>query len=320
MSKKFLTKTELYQLYLDSNKEPDTAALRLLQSLNLEHDENSIEKAKELFRVHAVKRKSQLRDWQQHHRLSSWYKEEISIESLSCQLPRDNQHNFSTADDNNESEPPQYSASTIKFSQLTLEQKRYQTKNITEKLQSTAVDNNLSINQLIGYLLYRVNYHSNRTFAETGQTMEENGDFTATAKLSVNETIAMQSYLDLSKHDLRLLKAILDDKVHVPNTTDVLHAKKCLRPDLNECRDSRGIMIKSRRDVVIRTVQRLIDVAKSQGKQIPQTLLYNEKTGHDGAGTMPIYHSHNNLQRESNIFSKLFTPLSLASTLTGNVI
>ena len=111
----------MYQLYLDSNKEPDTAAFRLLQSLNLEHDENSIEKAKELFRVHAVKRKSQLRHWQQHHGLSSWYKQEISIESLSRQLPRDNQHNFSTADDNNETEPTQYSANTIKFSQLTLE-------------------------------------------------------------------------------------------------------------------------------------------------------------------------------------------------------
>ena len=193
---------ELYQLYLDSNKDPGTAAFRLLQSSNLEHDENSIEKAKELFRVHAVKRKSQLRDWQQHHRLSSWYKEEISIESLSRQLPRDNQHHFSTADDNSEPEPTQYFASTIKFSQLTLEQKRYRTKNITEKLQSTAVDNNLSINQFIGYLLYRVNYHSNRTLAEIGQTMEENGDFTATAKLSVNKTITMQSYLDLSKHDL----------------------------------------------------------------------------------------------------------------------
>ena len=79
-------------------------------------------------------------------------------------------------------------------------------------------------------------------------------------------------------------------------------------------------MIKSRRDVVIRTVQRLIDVAKSQGKQIPQTLLYKEKTGHDGAGTMPIYHSHNNPQRESNIFSKLFTPLNSTSTLIGNVV
>ena len=248
-----------------------------MQSLNLEHDENSIEEAKELFRVHAVKRKSESGDWQQHHRLSSWYKEEISIESLSRQLPKDNQHNFSTADDSNESEPTQYSASTIKFSQLTLEQKRYRTKNITEKLRSTAVDKNLSMNQLIGYLLYRVNYHSNRTFAEIGQTMEENGDFAATAKLSVNETIAMQSYLDLSKYDLRFLKAILDDKVHMPNTTDVLCVKKCLRPDLNECRDSRGIMMKSRRNMVIRTVQRLIDVAKSQGKQIPQTLLYKKK-------------------------------------------
>ena len=176
------------------------------------------------------------------------------------------------------------------------------------------------MNQLIGYLLYRVNYHSNRTFAETGQTMEENGDFTATAKLLVNETIAMQSYLDLIKHDLRFLKAILDDKVHAPNTTDVLRVKKCLRPDLNECRDSRGIMINSRGDVVIRTVQRLIGVAKSQGKQIPQTRLYKEKTGHDEAGTMSIYHSHNNPHRESNIFSKLFTPLNLISTLTGNVL
>ena len=139
------------------------------------------------------------------------------------------------------------------------------------------MDNNLSMNQLIGYLLYRVNHHSNLTLAEIGQTMEENGDFTATAKLSVNETIAMQSYMDLSKHDLRFLKAILDDKVHVPNTTDVLRVKKCSRPDLNECRDSRGIMIKSRRDVVTKTVQCLIDVDESQGKQIPQTLLYKEK-------------------------------------------
>ena len=57
-------------------------------------------------------------------------------------------------------------------------------------------------------------------------------------------------------------------------------------------------MIKSRRDIVIRTVQRLIDVAESQEKQIPQTLLYKEKTGHDGTGAMPIYHSHNNPQRE----------------------
>ncbi|CAF1158928.1 unnamed protein product [Didymodactylos carnosus] len=156
--------------------------------------------------------------------------------------------------------------------------------------------------------------------AAVGQTMEASGDFTATVKLSVDETIAIQSYLDLSKHDLRFLKAILDDKVHVSNTTDILHAKKCLRPNVTECRDCRGITIKSRRDIIIRTVQRLIDVAKGQEKQIPQTLLYKEKTGHDGAGTMSIYHSPKNLQRESNIFSKLFTLLSLTSTLTDNVI
>ncbi|CAF1559323.1 unnamed protein product, partial [Didymodactylos carnosus] len=106
------------------------------------------------------------------------------------QLATDNQNDD---DDDNELGPTQYLGSTTKFSELTLEQKRYRTKNITETLQSAAANNNLSMNQLIGYLLYRVNYHSNRMPAAVGQTMEASGDFTATAKLSVDETIAIQA-------------------------------------------------------------------------------------------------------------------------------
>ncbi|CAF1088600.1 unnamed protein product [Didymodactylos carnosus] len=214
------------------------ANLRLLELLNLENDAKSIETAEELFRIHVVKRKSRLRYWQQHHRSTSWYAEEVPVESLFLQLATDNQNeNIPTDDDDdNELGPTQYLGTTTKFSELTLKQKRYRTKNITETLQSAAANNNLSMNQLLAYLLYRVNYHS--------------------------------------------------------------------KPG----------------DIIIRTVQRLIDVAKSQEKQIPQTLLYKEKTGHDGAGTMPVYHSPKNSQRESNIFSKLFTPLSLTAMLTGNVI
>ena len=104
--------------------------------------------------------------------------------------------------------------------------------------------------------------------------MEAGGDLTRTMSVSVEETIAIQSYCDSSKHDLRFLKAVLDDKVHVTSTNDVLDGKKHLRPDLIECRDGRGIMIKSRHNMIIKTVQRLIDVVKDQGKQILQTLSY----------------------------------------------
>jgi hypothetical protein len=82
----------------------------------------------------------------------------------------DQNKNLPENDDGNELVPTEY-ANAADFSELTLEQKRYRTKNITETLHNLAANNNLSINQLIGYLLYRVNYHSNRMLAAIGQTM-----------------------------------------------------------------------------------------------------------------------------------------------------
>ena len=50
-------------------------------------------------------------------------------------------------------------------------------------------------------------------------------------------------------------------------------------------------MIQPRFDVIVLTLKRSIDVAKSQGKNIPSLLRYREETGHDGADGMPLYHS-----------------------------
>ncbi|CAF1561680.1 unnamed protein product [Didymodactylos carnosus] len=68
------------------------------------------------------------------------------------------------------------------------------------------------------------------------------------------------------------------------------------------------------------TSKRLIEVAKSQGKHVPPSLHYTEKIGYDGAGSMSIYRSPHNPQVEPNIFSKMFTPLSLTSSLTHNIL
>ena len=80
------------QSYLGSKKDSTAVTDRLLQSLNLENDENAIEKAKELFRIHIIKRKSELRDWQQHHRSISWYEYEAPVESLISQVTSDDQN------------------------------------------------------------------------------------------------------------------------------------------------------------------------------------------------------------------------------------
>ena len=124
-------------------------------------------------------------------------------------------------------------------------------------------------------MLYRCNYHENqnngfkRQLAFSGKTLFEHGTLPIIPKLSVDETIAIQTHLDLSRRDIRFLKAILEDKVDVPNTNDILEYKKRLRPALIECRDGREIMVQCRFDVIVLTLKRLIDVAKSQGKHIP---------------------------------------------------
>ena len=68
------------------------------------------------------------------------------------------------------------------------------------------------------------------------------------------------------------------------------------------------------------TIQRLIDVLHSKGINVPNYLLYREETGHDGAGSMLIYRSTENLTSDPNIFSNMFVPLALKDGKSGEVL
>jgi hypothetical protein len=74
-----------------------------------------------------------------------------------------------------------------------------------------------------------------------------------------------------------------------------------------------GVFITDRENVIILTVKRLIDMLKLQNVLVPTSLIYREKCGYDGAGSMSIYKSANTPMETANIFSVMYVPLSLKS-------
>ena len=58
----------------------------------------------------------------------------------------------------------------------------------------------------------------------------------------------------------------------------------------------------------------------SKGIHVPNYLLYREETGHNGAGSMSIYRSAENLMSDPNISSKIFVPLALKDEKSGEVL
>ncbi|CAF1048025.1 unnamed protein product [Didymodactylos carnosus] len=95
----------------------------------------------------------------------------------------------------------------------------------------------------------------------------------------------MKSHLDLSRNQMDFLKGFLDPYIKIPNREYVR----------NYCND-------------------LLPATS-----VPTKLEYRKKTGHDGAGNMSIYKSKDMPMQNTNIFSKMFVPLSLKDS-TGEVV
>jgi hypothetical protein len=106
-------------------------------------------------------------------------------------------------------EVPSAPVSTESFHDLTTRQKRYKTDENVEYLKDAASKNNLSKNEFLGYMLYRCDYNENRnddfncqsSFA--GKIFFKQLTLPMKPKLSIDETITIQTHLDLSRRDVR---------------------------------------------------------------------------------------------------------------------
>ncbi|CAF3971491.1 unnamed protein product, partial [Rotaria sp. Silwood1] len=208
------------------------------------------------------------------------------------------------------------------FSEVSSRQKRRRLCDLNSFLDEFAQANDLTINQVIGYLLYQRNYNSDKYLANLGHQLYEN-EYTNNSYLKsvdLDEALALKCHLNLSRTDMDFLKWFTNDYVIIPNRQYIKNHTDDLIPSLTSCRNDRGIYVKDRREPMQLTIQRLIDALHSKNINVPSHLSYREKTGQDGAGSMSIYRSSENPMSDPNIFSKMFVPLTLKDEKLDQVL
>ncbi|CAF1171235.1 unnamed protein product [Didymodactylos carnosus] len=139
-------------------------------------------------------------------------------------------------------------------------------------------------------------------------------------QLDVDQTLALKSHLNLSRNDVDFLKSFQKEYVHIPNRNVIREHAHTLLPEIEECREKRGIMVESLKETTILTISRLFDQLTRMNKSLPLNLTYKYKTGHDGAGGQSVYKASDNPMSDPNIFSKMYVPLSLSDTNTQEIL
>ena len=167
------------------------------------------------------------------------------------------------------------------------------TKVLVDALESfVEKDGNLSIAQLLGYLLYRTQYMKNRKLSDLGYELF-NEEYTH-KDFDLNEAITMIHSLVLSKEQQRLMKSILKSKnINFPNTDELLDARKKLRPDIIPTPDKKGVMV-DYKSLVKQTVEaHVLQVEKDHGMPLScsDKIEVGLKDGCDGAESQTVMKS-----------------------------
>ena len=186
---------------------------------------------------------------------------------------------------------------------------------LNEVLDEFCSSKNIQINNLLGYILYQRNYNSDKQLARLGEELFETSNIEVRSALGLDQTVTVKHSLDLNKHNMDSLKALLKDYIAISNRNLISEYSKEHLPSIERCRSERGMLMKSREEATMLTVKRLVKFLKEKGETVPKLLLsYKEKTGHDGAGSTSVYKSVINPMQDQNIFSKMFVALELTDT------
>ncbi|CAF3770943.1 unnamed protein product [Rotaria sp. Silwood1] len=208
------------------------------------------------------------------------------------------------------------------FSEVSSRQKRGRLCDLNSYLNEFALANDLTINQVIGYLLYQRNYNSDKFLANLRHQLykDKYTQNPSLKNLDLYEALALKCHLNLSRADMDFVKWFSNDCINVPNRQYIKNHTDGLIPTLTSCRNGKGIYVQDRRQPIQLTIQRLIDVLHSKNINVPKHLSYCEKTGHDGAGSMSIYRTTENSMCDPNIFCKMFVPLALKNEKSNEIL
>lgn len=118
--------------------------------------------------------------------------------------------------------------------------KRERTQPIANLLKVFVESEGVSMSNLLGYMMYRMLYNSDKTLSNIGSDIFD-GTFQE-KKFDLHEAIAIMHSLTLSKNQMNQMKTFLESKgIYFPSTTDLLVGRKALRPVISGKRCESGL-------------------------------------------------------------------------------
>ena len=223
------------------------------------------------------------------------------------------------------------------FHKLTNRSKRTRTDEINNLLKEFVAnendqfpDTNLTITNVLGYLLYKNNYVHDKEMATIGTKIYTNTlepkHFTRT------EAVTVMLDLDLSKVQCKVFKSYLKSKgVSFPGTTVLLEERKLLKPEIqplerfeqNPHPTLPGVAVPYDK-LVKMTTGSIIDLVTEQDPNLLDqytNLKAVYKDGADGSGSQAVMKSSAMFNMAENIYQHAIAPLRMEGTnrITGDI-
>ena len=172
-------------------------------------------------------------------------------------------------------------------------------------------DCNITLTQILGFLIYRVNYLTNKKVADLGKSIfEEN--LKEGESFDDLDAIALMHDLTLTKSGTRKVKSYLEKKkVHFPNSNDLLNARKELKPVINTELNGNGVSVEYKQLIDMTTTSLINCVKMNDVTAIdpmkPLKAVY--KDGCDGAGSQSTWNSKSMISASDHMFQYSVVPL-----------
>ena len=184
----------------------------------------------------------------------------------------------------------------------------------------TDCDGELSVNQVVGYLLIRENRQSNKDIAAVGQNLYDENAAHINACFSIEDAIALMHWMPLTREQMRQIRWFLRARgVDLfPTTNDLIDARKKLRPLVEPVLNGKGVAC-DYVELVRGTTEALVEL------YAPQDYTDNDlrvvfKDGADGAGSQAIWKSTKMSNAAPNMYQYGIVPLRLETTVNPSTV
>ena len=169
----------------------------------------------------------------------------------------------------------------------------------------------LSVTQLLGYLIHRVNIQSDKRTAQVGHHLYRS-TINDTHSFDVNDAVALMHSLTLSREQMRKMRHILAYKgIYFPTSNELLEGRKKLRPVVSPVLDGKGVQVQYN-DLVKMTIESVLTlVSKEKLNEKASVLEMIFKDGGDGDGQQVVWNSKSMLDAKEYMFQYGITPLKL---------